>query len=318
VRLSFNARGQFLSSPQWSGDLQLIDPPNTGAFHIEKKPGSFDLKGGAPSWSLANALAFGKFYGRGTATGIISDKPLMLENWQLHAGGAANRLAFENSATITGGLSELKGVVEPTPTGPRTHFEAALKDVPASALWSALGESIPLDGKVTAEAKDVELVLSTHTASTMKGVGYWELKEGHYRVPELSLKKLAKAKTMAYVRKKFPDLQTTGLPVARLSGHWQAKDGIITVDDGLLVSTDLKAGWVGKLDAVRQGLDGYVRLQIGEKDPKLKSLIPERYRSQPAIGRLQGAWQEWALRAVPASKIPAAVQAKLRNAINQK
>ena len=74
-----------------------------------------------------------------------------------------------------------------------------------------------------------------------------------------------------------------------LSAHWQAKDGMVTVDDGFLVGQrDMKAGWAGKLDAARKGMDGYVRVQIREKDPALAKMIPLKYHTQPAYGRLQG------------------------------
>ena len=122
---------------------------------------------------------------------------------------------------------------------------------------------------------------------------------------------------MAYVKNKFKDLDKTGFPIKKWSAHWQAKNGNLSVDDGSLVSTDIKAGWVGKLDAVRQGLDGYLRLEIHEKDPKLARLFPAKYKSQPAYGHLQGTWQEWFVYTVPTRKIPAAVQSKLRKAISQ-
>jgi hypothetical protein len=89
------------------------------------------------------------------------------------------------------------------------------------------------------------------------------------------------------------------------------------VDDGRLVSIDIKAGWVGKIDIAKEGLDGYLRLLIQEKDPKKKRLIPFKYQTEPANGRLQGTLQEWSLRSVPASKIPAAVQAKLRRSVGR-
>ena len=76
-----------------------------------------------------------------------------------------------------------------------------------------MGETIPLEGKVTSMAKDVELMLSTRTLSSLKGQGAFELKDGHYKLPDISIKKLAKAKTMGYLKKKFPDLETAGFPV---------------------------------------------------------------------------------------------------------
>jgi len=196
--------------------------------------------------------------------------------------------------------------------------DGAAKDIPVEAFLAATGQDLPLSGRVTFLAKDVQLTLSSGTAALQGGQGYWELKEGRYTIPAASLKRLARAKTMAYLKKKFPDLESTGLPVRRLSAHWQAKDGLVTADEGLLVSDDIKAAWAGKLDPARRGIDAMIRLEIHEKNPALLALVPNRYQSQPAFGRLQGTWQEWSLRSVRPEKIPSAVQSKLRKSINQK
>ncbi len=315
VRLTFNAKGHFFSSPEWSGDLELKDQDNSAAFHLVKNADVLDAKGQSSKWRLATAISFLKFYGRGSAASVDSASPLVLENWQMHAKMGKTHLSFEHDDRISGGLSEIKGTIDAQAAGPLLHAEIAMRDVPAEAVLNLAGEKILLDGKMTVVLKNFEVVLSSATASTFKGDGYGELKDGHYRLPEFSVQKLAKAKTMAYVKKKFPDLSNKGMPITKMSAHWKAKGGAISVDDGFLASTDIKASWVGKLDAVRQGLDGYLRLQIREKDPKLSRLIPSKYQSQPAFGRLQGTWQEWFLRAIPSSKIPSAVQTKLRKAI---
>ena len=109
-----------------------------------------------------------------------------------------------------------------------------------------------------------------------------------------------------------------GIPITKLSAHGSAKNGIATVNDGFLMSTDIKAAWVGKLDLAREGLDGYLRLQIHEKDPAKLRLIPEKYHTEAAYGRLQGTWDGWVLKALPASKIPSAVRSKLQKALQSK
>ncbi len=258
-----------------------------------------------------------EIYGRIKAEGNDNPSALTLDNWQLHAHREGTRMTLEQTAAVSGGQSEIKGVVTTELTGPSARFDVALKDIPAEAVLSAVGENIPLSGKVTGLAKNFELQISSRTSSTLKGEGVIELKDGHYKVPDITLKKLAKAKTMPYLKKKFPYLEQNGIPVTKLSAHWQAKEGKLSVIDGLLVSTDIKAGWVGTLDIPRQGLDGYLRLQIHEKDQSLAHLIPVKYQSQPAYGRLQGTWQEWFLRAVSTSKIPAATRAKLSKAIGR-
>ena len=62
---SVTAKGQFFASQEWAGDIQLMDQANALTLHVEHKTGAVDIKGGAPKWRFANALAFIKFYGRG-------------------------------------------------------------------------------------------------------------------------------------------------------------------------------------------------------------------------------------------------------------
>ncbi len=315
--LSFTAKGQFFSVPQWSGDLTLSDQGNTAAFRVTKTTSMTDVKGQATRWFLANAIALLKFYGRSSVTSINDDKSLAMDSWQMRLTDQQGRLTFDHSAGISGGLSEAKGSIEKGPQGPVLHAELAAKDVPASAIFNLAGVKVPLDGKVTLITKGFTAVLSSAAASTIAGEGSVELKDGTYVLPEPSVKRLAKAKTMGYIKQKFPDFAQKGIPVSKFTAQWKAKNGIASVDDGRLVSTDIKAGWVGKIDIAKEGLDGYLKLQLIEKDPKKRRLIPLKYLTQPAYGRLQGTWQEWSLRSVPASKIPAAVQTKLRRAIGR-
>ncbi len=315
THVTLSAKGQFFSSPQWAGDLQLSDAGNAAAFHVTKSADVLDLKAQSAKWRLANALAFLKFYGRGAAASVDATSSLSIDNWQFHANTQKGHSTFEHSATISGGPNEVKGTIDKGAAGLLVHAEIAMRDVPAEALLDLAGEKIPLDGKATLVVKGFEALLSSTTLSTVNGEGYFELKDGHYRLPEASVKKLAKAKTMAYIKQKFPDLEQKGIPVAKLSAHWKAKSGMLSTDDGLLVSTDMKAGWVGKIDLAREGMDGYLRLEIHEKDPKKLRLIPVRYHDQPAYGRLQGTLLEWILRAVSVTKAPSA---KLSRAIKGK
>ena len=318
VHLSLSAKGQFFSMPQWSGDLQLTDQTNSASFHISQSADAMDVKGQSVKWSLANALSLLKFYGRGSVASVDSVRLLALENWKMYVLVQKSHLLFEHSAGISGGLTEIKGTIDKSPAGLLAHADIATQDVPAAAILNLAGSKIPLDGKVTLVVKGFEAVLSSATMSSIKGNGYGVLKDGHYHLPEVTVKKLAKAKTMAYIKVKFPDLAEKGIPLERISAHWNAKNGIATVDDSLFISTDIKAGWVGKLDLAREGLDGYLRLQIHEKDPAKLRLIPAKYHGEPAYGRLQGTWQEWILRAVAVSKIPSAVRSKLQKTLQSK
>ena len=318
VHLSFSAKGQFFTSPRWTGDLQLSDQSNSAAFHITKAADSIDIKGQSPKWNMANALSFLRFYGRGSVASVDGSAPLTLDNWQLSVKVQGGHLSFEHSASISGGLSEAKGSINQTPVGLLAHADIATKDVPAQAILSLAGSKVLLDGSVTMVIKGFEAVLSSATLSSLKGEGSIELKDGLYHLPEGSVKKLARAKTMTYIKKKFPDLTEKGFPVAKLSGRWNAKNGIAVIEDGLLVSTDIKAGWVGKMDLAREGLDGYLRFEVHEKDAQKRRLLPAKYQTQPAFGRLLGTWQEWTLRSVSTTKIPSVVQGKLRRAVQGK
>ena len=112
AHLSLNAKGQFFSPPQWSGDMQLIDGSRSGAFHVEAHAATWDIKGSAAQWSLSNALAFAKFYGRGSATEAGPAGTLLLENWQLQIHRDADHLTLDHTAAMSGGLSEIKAHVD--------------------------------------------------------------------------------------------------------------------------------------------------------------------------------------------------------------
>lgn len=313
-RLTFTAKG-LLTSAAWSGDLQLANGSDLCAVRIDHQATSWSLVGKSTKWPLVNTLNFVRFYGRANARVSGSLSPVTLDGWQFQATKNGPRLTFQHAASIAGGLMEAKGTLEIATAGSVLHLDGAAKDIPSEALWALTNENLALSGKVTALAKDFELATSTGMVRLVNGDGYWELKDGAYSVPAVSQQKLAKAKTMPYIQKKFPDLATKGLPVNKVSAHWRVKEGLLVIDDGAFASTDMKAGWAAKIDFARQGLDGYIRLQLHEKDPKLTRLIPDRYRSQPLFGRLQGTWQEWTLRSLTMTRIPGAVQAKLRKAI---
>jgi hypothetical protein len=318
TRVSFNAKGQFFSSPQWTGDIQFSDGGNAATFHVTKNADALDLKAQSAKWRLANALAFLKFYGRGSVSSVDAASSLALDNWQFHASTQKGRTTFEHSATIAGGPNEVKGTIEKGVPSAQVHADIAMRDVPAETVLDITGEKIPLDGKFTTVIKGFETQLSSSALSTVSGEGYFEFTNGQYRLPESSVKRLTKAKTMAYIKSKFPDLDQKGLPVTKLAAHWKAKGGIVSADDGLFVSTDMKAGWVGKVDLAKEGVDGYLRIQIHEKDPKKLRLFPVKYHDQPAYGRLQGTFVEWSLRAVPSSKVPSGTLSKLSRAIRAK
>jgi hypothetical protein len=318
VHATLNAKGQFFSTPQWSGDLQFTDQSNSASFHLSKNTDGAEIKGQAAKWNLANALSFLKFYARANVATVDGSSPLALENWQLHAKWGNKHLSFEHSATISGGQSEMKGSIDSGPSGLVAHADIATKDIPVESVLNLTGQKLALNGKLTLVMKNFEMALSSAALSSVKGEGYAELTDGHYQLPDVTAKKLSRAKTMVYMKKKFPDLLEKGFPITKLAAHWNVKSGFAQVADGHFTSTDMKAGWVGKLDLAREGIDGYLRLQIREKDQAKLALLPEKYKDQPAYGRLQGTWYAWTLKAYAASKVPMNVRDKLTSAIKAK
>src|SRR5207302_1890989 len=151
-------------------------------------------------------------YGRGSTKQADTANPMTLDSWQVHTHTQCGRLSFDHSAGISGGLSEAKGSIDKGPQGPVLHAELAAKDIPAGAVLELLGVQVPLEGKVTMIAKGFTAVFSSATASTIAAEGSVEFKDGAYILPESTVKRLAKAKTMGYIKQKFPDLAQKGVP----------------------------------------------------------------------------------------------------------
>lgn len=317
ANLTFTAKGQFFSQPRWTGDLELTEQGNSALSQVSCSAEGCEVKVQSSRWRLASAAPLFQFLAR-IPRGAQDPGALALENLTFHAKASGGKAEFNQTSTISGGQSEVQGTLAHKPEGVGVHLDAAVSAVPAEALLVLMGIDLPVTGKVTGITKNLDVVLSSQTSSTLTGMGYAEVSEGHYKLPDASIKKLAKAKTTRYIQKKYPDLTSAGFPFVKASAHWQAKGGRLILDDAMFASATLKAGWVGSLDLAREGMDGFARIDFHEKDAKLKSLIPAKYLSTPAFGRLQGGWKEWYLRAVPSGKVPAAFQSKLRKAIAQK
>ncbi len=316
VSLAFAANGQFFANPQWTGDLEVADQAHALTARLTRTPQGFELKSQASTWRLSRASTVLQFLARLPISPSL-DTALSLDLWQLSIKESGSGMAFEHSAQISGGQSELKGTLTPETAGPRLRLEGAVSAVPVEALLLVTGENLSLSGKLTGITQDFGMVFSSRTSSTIEGRGSLELQEGRYEFPASSLKRLAKAKSMPYLKKKYLD-SSTGIPFSKLSVRWQAKNGIVTAQEGLLVMSSVRASGFGRVDLERKGIDVYTRIDFREKDAPLKALIPTKYQSQPAFGRLQGGWKEWSLRAIPASKLPAAARLQFLRASTQK
>lgn len=314
INVTLGAKGQFFSQPQWSGDLEWSEQGNSFLAQISRGANGFSVKGQSSKWRLASLTPFFQAFAR-IPRGPQDAGSLVLEKWQLSAQETSGSIQVEHASLIGGGQSEAKLTLTPGAAGLAAHLEGAVSGVPVEALLAFSGTELGVTGKATGITKSFDVTFSSMTSSTVNGSGYLEIVDGRYRLPETSMKKVAKAKTTAYFHKKFPELDQVGVPLTKASAHWHVRSGQVTIDDGRVHVGSLKAGWVGSLDLPRQGFDGFLRMDFGEKDLKLKALLPAKYHAQPAYGRLQGEWKEWSLRAVPASKVPAPVQAKLRRAL---
>ncbi len=323
--ITCEAKGHFLSSPQWAGDMRITSDGHPWIIRIENQANRIDAKGQAQEWRWDEFFSFVTFYCRWPKSDSEASHALVMKDWKNHFTVEPGTCTFYHAATISGGLTEVKGDVSPAGGLLRAHIAGAFQDVPVSFLATAFEGISGLQGRLTAITR-FEMVVSGRSWEGFTGQGTLEIKEGHYHFPEGSLKTLAKAHTTKYLRKKFPEFEYKGLPFSRFRVHWQATTGVISFDDGLLEATDLSAALVGRLDAPRHGLDAYIRLQIRETSPDLVKEIPGHYifgspgseQIQPIYGRTQGTLNEWNLRAVPTSRIPPATQAKLRAAVSTK
>ena len=319
VSIEFTGQGTFPSD--WAGDAMLTDQNRKWALHVTDQRGALDAKGQAAEWRAGALWSLIGFYGRwkpAAAAGATE----VLTQWKNHFSFAPHLATFYEAGNLAGGETEVKGEETSSGTARSLALSVALKDVSAESIANITGESLPVDGKLTT-VSHLEFPVAAHPLGTFSGEGTVVVRDGHFHFPEASVKSLEKAKTKKYLSAKYPGWAESGLPLSQLRLHYLAKQGNIQIDEGSLVSGDLRAALVGKIDGAHEAMDAYTRLQIREKNPELLKELPAHYvygapgheTIQPIYGRIQGTWTDWSLRAVKSSSIPGAVQAKLRRAI---
>jgi hypothetical protein len=324
VKFLFQGSGRFVSEPEWSGDIALHDENRQWKMDWKVQAGLIEAKGHSAAWRFDSAYAFLRYYSRLPLPPPASGSSAVLENWKNQFNWQAERLSFTQSAGIAGGQSEVAGYVLFGSDRPTAHVDMALRGANVQQLQRAMWGSAPLDGVATGLAQ-IELVLSSAPWSSLTGHGSLDLKEGKYVWPEASGKSLAKAKTMKYLQKKYPNFLHDGLSFRKAAARWRARQGMVSFDDARINLGDIQVGVVGSYDAARRGLDAYVRVQINERKPELIKELPLAYvyrgagypQVQPMHGRLQGTPAEWRLRAVQPSKIPPYLRTKLSQTIKQ-
>ncbi len=320
VRVSFEGAGQFVVAPEWKGALQLSADNQDLVVHLDRQPSQLVGRIESKAWPADIVYTLFKFYAR-QSTPIHASVPA--QNWNGQFSVFASSLVFTQSFEAGSGRVESQGRVNYSAAGPQLHLEWALKDVQVLPFEQMLGWSTAWTGALTGIGQ-ADLVLSSASWSTLQGQGALALSNGQFRWTQTLTKSLAKAHLMAYMKKKYPDLLTSGLPVRKASGRWQASAGQITVDDGFVDFGELQVGLVGRYDGPRDGVEGYARLLVKEKSPALVALIPPSYVYrgnggtviQPMHGIFQGVGNDLTLRARRQSKLPAAVLTKLKNILH--
>lgn len=325
INFQFQGQGHFLSSPAWTGILQLTDEARRWDIQCKQDTNHLQLDSQSKEWRWAALEPLLRFYSRwGEKSSTASS--LRLQNLNLQFTIQAGTASFSYTGELAGGRSEMKGQILFKPTGPIARGDAAFQGVALQAVGQALWDTTAWEGTATGVGQQIEIPLSPHPWASLNGQGYMEVKEGRYHWPETLIKSLSKAHTMGYMKKKYPGFTEIGMPVRKASAHWQGRAGVISVDDGFFSAGALQAAVVGKIDSSRHGLDAVTRLQIHETSDALLKELPAKYtykmqsqlQVQPIYGRLQGTWEAWTLRAIPARKIPAVTQAKLRRALGTK
>ena len=324
VTFAFQGQGHFLSGT-WSGDLHLTDESRQWALHIDDVGGKMGVTGQSGQWRWDNAFGLLKFYGRLPANVTAAAYPVFLQNWRTQYTADGSSITLAENATLSGGLTEAAVQIQSQASGPVVKMTGAAQNVPLSALCAPVGGCASLEGNLTAIVTHFQTIIGTDTWSAMSGEGTFELQEGRYHLPDASIQKLTRAHLLKYMKKKFVGFPEQGLVFAHMKAHGVLAGGLVTVDDALIDSGDVRTALVGKLDPAHKGIDVTLRLQIHERGSRLE-LIPGKYiigdtgreQIQPIYGHLQGTWDEWMLRAVPNYKVSAALKSKLQRALSGK
>jgi hypothetical protein len=325
VSFLFQGSGQVVTMVNWSGMLSMSDENREWKIEIKAAQDKLDATGHADAWRLDNAYAFLKFYGRLPVSGPTPNPAYQLQAWNSRFNWQSGNLSFAQDATVAGGRSEAKGTIKYSSPYPFASVDLAVQGVKLQPVEMALFGNAPLDG-IASGIAHLDLQLSSAPWSSLNDSGALEVKDGKYLLPGASLKSLAKAKTMKYLMKKYPNFDVDGLPLLKARVQWQLKRGLLTFDDAFANLGDIQVAGVGSYDTMRDGVDATLRVQVHEKNPALIKELPSGYvdlgvrppRIQAMHGRLVGAPGEWRLRAVRVSKVPPAVMNKLSKTIRQK
>lgn len=279
------------------------------------------LTGASAEWMWGNAWPLVQMALRIPGKPSDDGAARLLKDWAVDATASADRWTWTQRGTLGAGSFEMKGEFR----GGAIQGALGMKGIPAEAMPDAHGFGGTLFGAVTGLV-DFAVVASTAGRAVQSARATIEISQGHYRFPEPALASVKKAKTLAYLRKKHPALDAKGLAFAALRISGTAAGSMFTVEGARLDAGDLRAAATGTFDIPKGGLDLTIRIDLREKNPALRSMIPGRYITgasgretiRPIFGRLQGTPAEWFIKSVPSSKVPAAAQKQLQRSITTK
>lgn len=332
--VAVQAKGRFLMMPHWTGDIKITEDGRAVNIHVndqddvtgpQKTDRKTELTIESSQWRFDHAWAMFKFFARWPAYTLNSAQAPFLQDWHAQFLWQDGKGTFTHKAGLAGGQSDLSVQLQQSSASLKAIVTGDVKDIQVEALSPVLGDLSGLkEGKVSASTRNLELYVASSTYAGMRGAITVQVQQGRYVLSEGTLKHLARVKTLGYFRQKFPDMMQKGLPFNSLSVILEANGNVWTVDQSAWISTNIKAAGFGALDMEKQAGDAFVLLQLQEPNAALRKSIPSRYilgtggaaKIRPIYGRMQGAWADWMLKALPSSKVPAKAQAAFRRSLH--
>ena len=138
VTYTFEGKGQFIASPQWSGDLRLADEGRQWLIHLEEKADGLDATGQASSWRWDIALGLAKFYGRWGSPSATVSAGTLLGDWKTHLTVQSQKATFHHLASLGGGQTEATGDLTQRPGDIQGHGKVALQGTLRESIAAVL------------------------------------------------------------------------------------------------------------------------------------------------------------------------------------
>ncbi len=325
VNFLFQGSGQFFSTPQWTGVLALTEKERQWKLECKLSGGHLQATGRSEEWRFDTAYSFLRYYARLPVAPPTPSESTVLRGWTSQFDRQASTLTFTQSAQAGESRTEAAGMIFYDAGLPKLHVDLAFQGLPLQPVETVLWGNAPLEGTATGAVR-LTVAMSSGSWNAMNGQGALEIQNGRYLLPNSSMQKLSKARTLRYLLKKYPGFLQGGMPFKNASVHWKIRQGVSTFEDAFCNLGDIRVALAGFYDAERRGLDAYMRVLIQEQNPKLLKELPATYvykgglkaQIQPMHGRVLGTPAEWNVRATRGSKVPAATLIKLSHTLRSK